>query len=370
MHEVHETSILAVAERPPLGELDRVEDLGEVARPGQFGPGVEAEHAGAGRGDERRERAGRDVGHQPQRLDVVRMVRPLVVADQGAIGLAAGRAELVLVDLLEQLALVELDRPAEVAVQLALGQVEHAQLERGAGLGVLHQVVQPAPAALELEELRIVHDRVELLRQLGVDRLDGLVERPREVAIEGDGAGQRLLDERLDELLGAIGFGLLGVGDDLIEQTGAASVVVAAADSGALFASAICLFLRLLDAEFARQRLELLLRTQDLLEQVLELLGPIGLAHQIAQLLAGLEQRREGGDLLDDLHRVEVVHRVELEVDRHLRAVVGQLVVDLELEARRHAGHHVVEVVAVDLRELAIGQRLQRPSSDRPRSRP
>ena len=38
------------------------------------------------------------------------MVGELVVADQGAVGLAAGRAELVLVELLEDLALVELDR--------------------------------------------------------------------------------------------------------------------------------------------------------------------------------------------------------------------------------------------------------------------
>ena len=44
------------------------------------------------------------------RLDVVGMVGELVVADQRAVGLAAGRAELVLVDLLEELALVELDR--------------------------------------------------------------------------------------------------------------------------------------------------------------------------------------------------------------------------------------------------------------------
>ena len=107
-----------------FGELDRIEDLGEVARLGQFGPRVEAEHAGARRGDERRERAGRDVGHQSQRLEIVGMVRPFVVADQRAVGLAARRAELVLVDLLEHLALVELDGPAEVAAQLALGDVQ------------------------------------------------------------------------------------------------------------------------------------------------------------------------------------------------------------------------------------------------------
>ena len=45
-----------------------------------------------------------------EQLDVLGMVGELVVADQRAIGLAAGNAELALVDLLEDLALIELDR--------------------------------------------------------------------------------------------------------------------------------------------------------------------------------------------------------------------------------------------------------------------
>ena len=45
----------------------------------------------------------------PSRLDVFGMVREFVVADQRAVRLAARRAEFVLVELLEDLALVELD---------------------------------------------------------------------------------------------------------------------------------------------------------------------------------------------------------------------------------------------------------------------
>ena len=134
------------------------------------------------------------------------MVRPFVVADQRAVGLAAGRAELVLIDLLEHLALVELDGPAEVAAELALAEVQDAELERGAGLGILHQVMQAPPAALQLEELGVMHDGIELRRHLRVDRRDRLVEGAREIAVESDRAGQRLLDEVLDEVLGAIGF--------------------------------------------------------------------------------------------------------------------------------------------------------------------
>ena len=48
------------------------------------------------------------------------MVGELVVADQRAVRLAAGRAELVLVELLEDLALVELDGLVQVLEQVAL----------------------------------------------------------------------------------------------------------------------------------------------------------------------------------------------------------------------------------------------------------
>ena len=64
-----------------------------------------------------------------KQVDVLGVVGELVVADQRAVGLAAGRAELVLVELLEDLALVELDRLVHVLEQLALGDVEHLDLE-------------------------------------------------------------------------------------------------------------------------------------------------------------------------------------------------------------------------------------------------
>ena len=63
-----------------------------------------------------------------------------------------------------------------------------------------------------------MHDRVELFRQLAIDRGDGAVEGARQVLVERDGAGQRLLDQVLDQVLRLIGCGLLGRGDDLIEE--------------------------------------------------------------------------------------------------------------------------------------------------------
>jgi len=74
------------------------------------------------------------------------------------------------------------------------------------------------PAAFELQKTGIVHHLVQLSRQLGVDRGNRLIDRARQVAVEGDRASQRLLDQGLDELLSAIGFGLLRCRDDLLEQ--------------------------------------------------------------------------------------------------------------------------------------------------------
>ena len=146
------------------------------------------------------------------------MVGPLVIADQRGVGLAARRAELVLVDLLEQLALVELHRPRQIAEQFALRQVDDPQLEVRARLAIHDEVVQAAPAAFELRKPLMVHDLVELSGQHAVAGRDRMLERAGQIAIEGDRAGKRLLDQGLDEFLGAVGFGLFGGRNHLLQQ--------------------------------------------------------------------------------------------------------------------------------------------------------
>ena len=70
--------------------------------------------------------------------------------------LAAELAELGFVDLLEQRALVPARARIEpqVAVELVLGDVHHPDLQVGVGLGVEHEIVQAAPRAFDLLELR------------------------------------------------------------------------------------------------------------------------------------------------------------------------------------------------------------------------
>src|SRR6185295_5146885 len=98
----------------------------------------------------------------------------------------------------------------------------------------------------------------------------------------------------------------------------------------------------------------------DLLQLVGQLVVAVHLGQQGLELQAGLQQLAERLDLPDHLLRLEVLERVELELDRHLGVVVAELVVDPVGQARLHAPHHRVEVVPVDLHELAVPQAGQR----------
>jgi len=146
-HERDEPALLGVAEAAPFGVVEALEGHLQVADLGQLGPALEAEHLAAHARDERREGRRRDLRHEAQRLHVLGVVRPLVVADKRAVRLAARLAELVLVDRLEQRALVELGGALEIAAEVALGRVHHPDLELLVGhlaAGHLLEGVHPA----------------------------------------------------------------------------------------------------------------------------------------------------------------------------------------------------------------------------------
>ena len=92
----------------------------------------------------------------------------------------------------------------------------------------------------------------------------------------------------------------------------------------------------------------------------LEVVGAVDLGQQVAELVARLQQLSQRLDLLGDVRRLEVVHRVELELDGHLAAVALERVLDRRFSPGVMLPHHVVEVVAVDLDELAVLERLER----------
>ena len=139
----------------------------------------------------------RDLAEVAQQLHVGRQVAEVVVADQAAVGLAAELAELVLVDLLEQRALVPARARIEpqVAVELVLRDVHDPDLEHRVGLGVEDEIVQPAPGALDLLEFRRVQDLVHLRGELLVDPRDHLLDRVEDVVLDERRVRERLLDE-------------------------------------------------------------------------------------------------------------------------------------------------------------------------------
>jgi len=65
-----------------------------------------------------------------------------------------------------------------------------------------------------------MHHLVELRGQLGVNRRNCAIDRARKVAVKSDRASERLLDQRFDEFLRTVRFGLSGRGNNLVEEAG------------------------------------------------------------------------------------------------------------------------------------------------------
>src|SRR5207302_1430167 len=128
-------------------------------------PGAHLHHGRAGAGDERTVRGCRDLAHLAQQLDIGRSVIKVVVPDHAAERLAPELPVFLLVDPLEDRALipggtlVALQRFAE----LGLTDIEYTNLQHFVGFGVVHEVMQAAPRTFELLEVRVMQDQVVLL---------------------------------------------------------------------------------------------------------------------------------------------------------------------------------------------------------------
>ena len=193
-------AVVALPERVPLGVGRRAGDLGEIARVHQLLPALHVEERRRGGGDEGRVRRRRDIGHVAHQRDVARAVVEIVVADQAAEGLAAEHRVLFGVDLLEERALVP-GRPLELLQgppQLLLRDGQEADLQELVDFGVVDQVVQAAPRALDLLVIRMVQDQVDLGRQLAVDGGDHRLDGPDRIARDQPRVAEGLVDEHVD----------------------------------------------------------------------------------------------------------------------------------------------------------------------------
>src|SRR6516162_9359339 len=92
------------------------------------------------------------------------MLAELVIADQRSERSAAEHPILLLVDLFEKRALVELWRLLNISQQLLLGDIQDPDLQADTRLAVVHQVLQAAPGTFQLLERRMVHHFIQLDR--------------------------------------------------------------------------------------------------------------------------------------------------------------------------------------------------------------
>ncbi|MNJ24804.1 hypothetical protein D3C77_192330 [compost metagenome] len=108
--------------------------------------------------------------------------------------------------------------------QFGFGNVQEADLELVIGFGVAHQVMQPAPGRFELLQFRVVQDRVDLARQLGIDRRNHRLQRTQGVVRDQLGCAQCLGRQGVDGAAhgkaGLLGTWLEFLQEPLIEGIG------------------------------------------------------------------------------------------------------------------------------------------------------
>ena len=179
----HEAHVGAAGEAAPAHVLEAAQRRGDVPhafKVGEFvdfeGPRIERQHDRheGGRGDSGELHHGTHiVGRRPR----CRAMSDGAVDDHQPIRLAAGHAELVLVDPPEGHALVELEGSLEVAAKLDPGDRQQSHLDAAAGLDAGDQPGKAPPASLEVEKSRGVQHGVELLAHGRIDLGDVAVKR-------------------------------------------------------------------------------------------------------------------------------------------------------------------------------------------------
>ena len=107
--------------------------------------------------------------HLLQQLDVFSAPAEFVVAHQRPEGSAAEYSELLFIDLLEEGALIEIQRALQIPEKIPLGNIQQLDLEHVAGFALVHQVPDSAPSGLQLLEGGIMQNLVQLQRHQPVN---------------------------------------------------------------------------------------------------------------------------------------------------------------------------------------------------------
>ena len=168
-------------------------------------------------------RRGGDLRHFGEQGDVVRAVVEFVITDDATEGLAAELAEFLLVDLLEDRALVPGAAlvVTQGATQFLLADVHHPDAQVGADLGIRDQIMQAAPGAFHFLHFGVMQDLGQLLGNLGVNLGDQFIDRFQHVLVDHDLVAtdelQQGVDRRLHRFGGLVGAGTEGFLQQLLE---------------------------------------------------------------------------------------------------------------------------------------------------------
>ena len=128
----------------------------------QFIELLHIEQLGVSAADERGMCRGGNVAHLLGKSNISWRTANLIIANQHAVRLATKGSVLLLVDDLEQRALIEFNGLVEVFIKLFKGRIKDANFERTTGLSVHHQVIQPTPRCFECLQLFVVQNVVQL----------------------------------------------------------------------------------------------------------------------------------------------------------------------------------------------------------------
>src|SRR5450830_844254 len=127
--------------------------------------------------------------------------------------------------------------------------------------------------------------------------------------------------------------------------------ICAAASAGVVLIKALISVLLL------AQAVQLFRAAQDFGEDVFQPLVPGQLVAQVGQLGARFHQPGQGRHLAHHRLGTEVGHLAELQLHGELAALLAQMVRHAELGHRRHRAQHLVEIVGVDVDEVAVLER-------------
>src|ERR1035441_3207487 len=142
---------------------------------------------------------GRNLRHLFKQFDVFSAAAELIVAHQRPERSAAEDAKFLFIDLLEEGALIELQRTLQIPEKVPLGDVQQLDLQHVAGFALQDQMPDSGPRGFQLLEGGIVQNLVQLQRDQAVNLGNARSDCRFRIAAKGHLPFKNLVDELRSE---------------------------------------------------------------------------------------------------------------------------------------------------------------------------